>query len=55
MPRFIGDMPLSSLAFYAVALAACLVFGWLTHVLLERPLLQAGKGLIRRITPAEPR
>lgn len=55
MPRFIGDMPLSSLGFYAVALAACLVFGWLTHILLERPLLQAGKGLIRRITPAEPR
>jgi len=38
-------------AFYGLALIACLVLGWLTHITVERPLLRAGKGLIERHVP----
>lgn len=38
-------------AFYVLCLATCLVLGWLTHMLIERPLLRAGKGLIERHVP----
>ena len=37
--------------FYAVCLAVCLALGWLTHILVERPLLRAGKGLIDKSIP----
>lgn len=47
-PGVIGTGVLASLGFYAICLAACIILGWLSHRMLEQPLLKLGRGLIRR-------
>lgn len=51
MPRFIDGAIWQSPLFYLVCLAGCLALGWISHQLLERPLLRAGKAAIRRLIP----
>lgn len=48
VPGVVGTGVLASLGFYAICLAACIVLGWLSHRVLEQPLLKLGRGLIRR-------
>jgi peptidoglycan/LPS O-acetylase OafA/YrhL len=55
LPGFVDGAIWSSPLFYAIALAACLMLGALTHTLVEQPLLKLGKAAIRRLVPAAER
>jgi len=47
----IGGTVIASPVFYTTGLLASLVLAWLSHYLLERPMLRAGKKLIGRFAP----
>ncbi|WP_203293085.1 acyltransferase family protein [Maricaulis parjimensis] len=55
VPDLIGGSLLAGLAFHAICLIACLILGGLTHVLLERPLLNRGKAMVARLAPKRER
>lgn len=48
VPAVLGTGLDATLVFYAVSLIAVIILGWVSHRLLERPLLKLGRGLIRR-------
>jgi len=48
LPRFIDGSVWASPVYYSLALMTCLLVGWISHVVLERPLLKIGKAMIGR-------
>jgi len=49
MSQFIDSHLWASPVYYCLVLTACLLVGWISHILLERPLLKMGKTLIGRV------